>query len=82
VTCGRGVAERVDPAVFQDYANYHRHLRIEDYATQTSSRSNSTGSRIDPSAGSASIRKQRPVRLVILKARREGVSTYAEPLRL
>lgn len=74
-------AATVDPAVFQDYAEYHRHLKIEDYATQTTVplSLNRIQRRIHNRVARALCEK-RPVRLVILKARREGVSTYVQSL--
>lgn len=73
--------DRIDPAIFQNYKHYHKHLRIEDYKTQSTVplKLNRIQKRIHNRVCRA-LREQRPVRLVILKARREGVSTYVQSL--
>jgi hypothetical protein len=75
------VAERVDPSVFQDYAHYHRNLRIEDRATHNVVPLELN--RIQKQIYNRIVRTWndgRPARIIILKARREGVSTLTQSL--
>lgn len=64
---------------FLDYAHYHQHLKIEDRATQTTIplALNAIQTRIYNRIVAA-YEQQRPCRIVILKARREGVSTLVQ----
>lgn len=72
-------AERVDPVVFRDYAHYHRHLKIQDFKTQAivPFRPNPVQAKVYNRILAAE-REQRPCRLLIYKARREGVSTLVQ----
>jgi hypothetical protein len=64
---------------FRDYAHYHQHLRIQDYASHTIIPLHLN--RIQRVIHNKTVELEQagqPVRLIVLKARREGVSTYVQ----
>lgn len=67
----------LDPAGIREYARYHRHLKIQDYASHTIiPLSLNRIQRVIHNTTLDLEEAGKPVRLIILKARRHGVSTY------